>query len=104
MRPRSLRSAPIGLLLLGLIAWVPAGRTTGVAEVVKAFCLSAYQADLKKQGKSLSLSQIDRTCGCVGDRVAQGSDVEEAHDACGRQSDQRAVRAPSQPTSPGALN
>jgi len=104
MRPRTLRSAPVGLLLLGLIAWVPAGQTTGVAEVVKAFCLSAYQADLKKQGKSLSLSQIDRTCGCVGDRVAQGSDVEDAHDACGRHSDQRAVRAPSPQAGPGALN
>jgi hypothetical protein len=104
MRPRTLRSAPVGLLLLGLIAWVPAGHTAGVAEAVKAFCLSAYQADLKRQGKSMSLSQIDRTCGCVGERVAQGSDVEDAHDACGSHSDQRTVRTPSPQTSPGAIN
>jgi hypothetical protein len=108
MRPRSLRSAPLSLLLggvlSGLVAWMPAGQTTSVAAVVKAFCLSAYQADLKKQGKSLSLSQMERTCGCVGERVAQGSDVEDAHDACGRHADQRAVRGPSPQANPGTIN
>ena len=98
------RPAAFGLLLLGLLAIAPASGATSVADVVKAFCLSAYQADLKKQGKSVSLTQIDRTCGCVGERVAEGSDVEDAHDACGRPPDLRSVRKPSPQPGPDALN
>jgi hypothetical protein len=94
--------APIGLLCLGLMALMSASRATSVSEVVKAFCLSAYQADLKKQGRTLSLSQIDRTCGCVGERVAQGSDVEDAHDTCGHPQEQRSVRTATPPSGAGA--
>ena len=84
MPPRPVRMVPIGLLCLGLAALVPSSRAISVSEVVKAFCLSAYQADLQKEGKSVSPALLDRTCGCVGDRVAQGSDVEDAHAVCGR--------------------
>ena len=100
MSPRPVRIVPIGLLCLGL-AWlglagpVASSRGISVSEVVKAFCLSAYQADLQKDGKSVSPAQLDRTCGCVGERVAQGSDVEDAHAVCGRPQAQRLVTSPT---------
>jgi len=95
MHPKPMRRAALGLLCLGLAALIPSSRATSVAEVVKAFCLSAYQADLQKAGKSVSAAQLDRTCGCVGERVAQGSDVEEAHTVCGRPQAQRLVTSPT---------
>ncbi len=104
MRPPLLRLAPLGLLLLGLVASGRESRATSLAEVVKAFCLSAYQADLRQQGKTLSLSLIDRTCDCVGGRVAQGSDVEDANEACGRSPDLRSVRTSSPQPGPGPIN
>lgn len=85
----------IPLLCLGLFALVPASRSISVAEVVKEFCLSAYQADLEREGKVVPAAQLDRTCACVGDQVAKGSDVEDAHEACGRTLDQRSVQKPS---------
>ena len=89
------RPVLIGLLLLGLYALVPISRSISVAEVVKEFCLSAYQADLEREGKVVPAVQLDRTCACVGDRVAKGSDVEDANEACGRSLDQRSVQKPS---------
>lgn len=90
-----MRMVPIGLLCLGIAALVPSSRAISVAEVVKAFCLSAYQAELQKEGKSVSPAQLDRTCGCVGDQVAQGNDVEDAHAVCGRPQAQRLVTSPT---------
>jgi len=95
MTPRPARILPIGLLCLGLAGLVPSSRGISVSEVVKAFCLSAYQADLQKAGKSVPPAQLDRTCGCVGERVAQGSDVEDAHAVCGRPQAQRLVTSPT---------
>ena len=95
MNPSPPRPVLIGLLCLGLVSMVPASRSISVAEVVKAFCLSAYQADLQREGKVAPAAQLDRTCACVGERVATGSDVEDAHDACGRNLDQRSVSKPS---------
>lgn len=79
-----LQLASVGLLFLGLVGLGPSSRAISVSDVVKAFCLSAYQADLLKEGKRVSPALLDRTCSCVGERVAQGSDVEEAHIVCGR--------------------
>ncbi len=104
MRLPLLRLAPLGLLLVGLVASGRESRATSLAEVVKAFCLSAYQADLRQQGKTLSLSLIDRTCDCVGGRVAQGSDVEDANEVCGRSPDLRSVRTSSPQPGPGPIN
>lgn len=89
------RPVLIGLFCTGLLCFIPSSRSISVAEVVKAFCLSAYQADLQKEGKVAPAAQLDRTCACVGERVAEGSDVEDANDACGRTLDQRSVRKPS---------
>jgi hypothetical protein len=89
------RPVLFGLLCLWLLALVPSSRSISVADVVKDFCLSAYQADLAREGKVVPAAQLDRTCACVGDRVAKGSDVEDAHEACGRTLDQRSVRKPS---------
>ena len=75
------------LLGLGLGLSVGASRSISVSEVVKAFCLSAAQAALRQQGKPVPAAQLDRNCGCVGDRVARGSDVEDAHAACGLSGD-----------------
>ena len=82
----------LGLVGLELIALGPASRTISVSDVVKAFCLSAYQADLQKEGKTASASQLDRTCGCVGEKVAEGRDVEDAHALCGRPQEQPSVQ------------
>ena len=95
MNPSPPRPVLIGLLCLGLVSFIPASRSISVAEVVKAFCLSAYQADLQREGKVAPAAHLDRTCACVGARVAKGSDVEDAHDACGRNLDQRSVSKPS---------
>jgi hypothetical protein len=97
MNPSSPRPVLSGLLLLGLIFIAPASRSISVAEVVKAFCLSAYQSDLHREGKVAPAAQLERTCACVGDRVANGSDVEEANEACGRTLEQRSVSKPRAP-------
>ena len=47
MNPSPPRPVLIGLLCLGLASFIPASRSISVAEVVKAFCLSAFQADLR---------------------------------------------------------
>jgi hypothetical protein len=104
MRLPLLRLAPLGLLLLGLVASGSESRATSLAEVVKAFCLSSYQADLKQQGKALSLALIDRTCDCVGGRVAQGSDVEDAKGVGGRPRDLRSFTPPPPQPGPGPIN
>lgn len=104
MRLPHLRSTPHGLLLLGLAVSGSDLRAASLAEVVKAFCLSAYQAELRQQGKTLSPALIDRTCDCVGGRVAQGSDVEDAHEACGRSPDLHSVRKSSPQPVQGAIN
>jgi hypothetical protein len=90
----------LGLVCLELIALVPASRAISVSEVVKAFCLSAYQANLQKEGKTATPAQLDRTCGCVGEKVSEGSDVEDAHVVCGRSQEQRSVQRSLQPPSP----
>lgn len=84
MYPKPSRPVLNGLLCLGLVSFIPASRSISVAEVVKAFCLSAYQADLQREGRVAPAAQLDRTCACVGERVAKGSDVEDANDNCGR--------------------
>jgi hypothetical protein len=99
MPPSPVRMVPIGLLCLGLAALVPSSRAISVSEVVKAFCLSAYQADLQKEGRSVSPALLDRTCGCVGEQVALGSDVEDAHAVCARPQGAALKNAPHNNTS-----
>jgi len=68
--------SPIGLLT------PPARAEQGIGEIVKAFCLSAFETEMEQAGKVPPAGMADYACGCMAERLQGGSSISTARAAC----------------------
>jgi hypothetical protein len=54
----------------------------GVGAIVRSFCLSAFEAELARSGKTAPAGMADYACSCVADRIEGGSGLDEARASC----------------------
>ncbi len=59
-----------------------AAHSTGLGEIVRAMCLSAFENELTQSGKRAPAGMADYACGCVADRIQDGSSVDAARNTC----------------------
>jgi hypothetical protein len=67
--------------LVPLEAKVQAG-TGPITEVVRSFCLSAFETELAQSGKKAPEGMANYACGCVADRISSGSSIAAARSSC----------------------
>jgi hypothetical protein len=60
----------------------PAGAEQGLGEIVKAFCLSAFESEMEQAGKVPPAGMADYACGCMAGRLQGGSSITTARAAC----------------------
>jgi hypothetical protein len=95
---RAIRPGPGGLGLLctalALVALLPlearveAG-TGPILEVVRSFCLSAFETELAQSGKKAPAGMASYACNCVADRISSGSSIAAARNSCKAATSQR---------------
>jgi hypothetical protein len=54
----------------------------GIGEIVKTFCLSAFENEMTQAGKSAPAGMAHYACDCVADRITSGSSLEMARSSC----------------------
>lgn len=69
------------VLALGIGSGAPA-LGSGLGEIVRAMCLSAFENELSQAGKRAPAGMADYACGCVADRIQDGSSVDAARNTC----------------------
>jgi hypothetical protein len=75
----------LGLALATAATMTPAGpgvHAQGMGAIVRSFCLSAFEAELARSGKTAPAGMADYACGCVADRMESGSSLDEARTSC----------------------
>ncbi|MEI8250583.1 MAG: hypothetical protein WCF98_05380 [Synechococcus sp. ELA057] len=73
--------ALLASLLPGL--WLaPARAEGGIGGIVRAFCLSAFDNEMSQAGKTPPKGMADFACGCVADRMVDGSSLDTARQTC----------------------
>ena len=77
----------ISLLIAGLIAATPV--TSQDNNLLKSFCLTAFNAAMAQAGETPPPGMGEETCSCFLDEVAGGAGIDIARDTC----KQRAVAA-----------
>ena len=94
----SLRAGLTGLALgvavvaaITLVSAAPAKASGKLGEIVRAFCLSAFQNELSQAGKTAPAGMASYACDCVADRINTGSSIEAARSDC-RQATTRRYR------------
>jgi hypothetical protein len=60
-----------------------------MADIVKAICLSAFQAEMRAAGKSAPAGMAEYACDCVVDRLSEGSSLDQAQDTCRQMASKR---------------
>ena len=63
----------------------PAAAASGdssFAEVVKGFCLSAFQNEMAQAGKQPPAGMANFACACVAERISGGSSLTAARSSC----------------------
>lgn len=60
----------------------PAGAEQGFGEIVKAFCLSAFETEMEQAGKVPPAGMADYACGCMAGRLRGGSSIDTTRAAC----------------------
>lgn len=63
----------------------PAARAApgqGVGAIVRSFCLSAFEAELTRSGKTAPAGMADYACTCVAERIEAGSALDAARADC----------------------
>lgn len=90
-RWRSPRVLPgLGWLSLSLVALATLGPAGGQAEatsgpileVVRSFCLSAFETELAQSGKKAPDGMAHYACSCVANRITSGSSIASARSSC----------------------
>jgi hypothetical protein len=56
--------------------------TGPILEVVRSFCLSAFETELAQAGKSAPEGMANYACSCVTDRIAAGNSIAAARSSC----------------------
>lgn len=54
----------------------------GLGDVVKTFCLSAFQMEMAQAGKVPPAGMANFACDCVADGITSGSSVDAARSNC----------------------
>ncbi|MEA5414403.1 hypothetical protein [Synechococcus sp. BA-132 BA5] len=90
-RLRSARVLPsrrwliLRLVVLAVVAPTggPAEAASGpILEVVRSFCLSAFETELAQSGKKAPDGMANYACSCVADRITSGSSIASARSSC----------------------
>jgi hypothetical protein len=53
-----------------------------ILEVVRSFCLSAFETELAQTGKTAPDGMANFACSCVADRISSGSSIASARTSC----------------------
>lgn len=53
-----------------------------ILEVVRSFCLSAFETELAQSGKKAPDGMAHYACSCVADRITSGSSIASARSSC----------------------
>jgi hypothetical protein len=53
-----------------------------ILEVVRSFCLSAFETELAQTGKTAPDGMANFACSCVADRISSGSSIAAARTSC----------------------
>jgi hypothetical protein len=54
----------------------------GIGGIVRSFCLSAFENEMTRSGKTAPLGMADFACGCVVDRIQHGVGLDAARHDC----------------------
>ena len=73
-------------LMLSLLAVAPpapgAAQDSPFGDVVKGFCLAAFQSEMAQAGKQPPAGMANFACACVAERMSGGSSVNDARSSC----------------------
>ncbi len=72
----------VAFLPIGTDLGHPARAESGMGAIVKAFCLSAFESEMSQSGKTPPAGMADFACGCVADRIGNGSSLDSARSDC----------------------
>ena len=53
-----------------------------LASMVRSFCLTAFEAEMARAGKTPPPGMANFACGCVADKIQRGSSLEAARSSC----------------------
>lgn len=67
----------------------PAGAEQGFGEIVRAFCLTAFETEMEQAGKVPPAGMADYACGCMTGRLRGGSSIHTARAACRKETARR---------------
>jgi hypothetical protein len=77
-----LLSAVLAVTALGPLGPRAEAGTGPITEVVRSFCLSAFETELAHSGKKAPEGMANYACGCVADRISSGSSIAAARSSC----------------------
>jgi len=75
--------------LAGLAFPGMAVRAGGFNDIVKTFCLSAFETELAQAGKQAPAGMANYACGCVADQLNTGTSLSNARQYCREATAQR---------------
>jgi len=61
----------------------------GFGEIVRAFCLSAFETEMEQAGKTPPAGMADYACGCMAGKLRAGSSINTARAACRQETSRR---------------
>jgi hypothetical protein len=87
-------AADLRLPLLSALAAIALGSPVAATaqsfgEIVRSFCLTAFETEMAEAGKTPPAGMADYACSCVADRLRQGQSVGEARSSCRQATAQR---------------
>ena len=57
-------------------------RAGALEQVVRTFCLTAFQQEMQRAGKVPPAGMADFACSCVADRLGDGTSLHDAQQSC----------------------
>jgi hypothetical protein len=61
----------------------------GFGEIVRAFCLSAFETEMEQAGKTPPAGMANYACGCMAGRLRAGSSIDTARATCRQETSKR---------------
>ncbi|MCP9858979.1 MULTISPECIES: hypothetical protein [unclassified Cyanobium] len=77
-----LRFSLLALTALGPVGGPVEAASGPILEVVRSFCLSAFETELAQSGKKAPDGMAHYACSCVADRITSGSSIASARSSC----------------------
>jgi hypothetical protein len=98
-REPSTRSGPLARFSLLILASATAAvlgpmppaahAAEGFGEIVRAFCLSAFETEMEQAGKTPPAGMADYACGCMAGKLRAGTSIDTARAACRQETSKR---------------